>query len=118
MEVVPQLAADEPLVGVSALDVERALRLAGGRDGELVELPVELGGVALVVEVERVVGELVAHEVVDLACLLDLALLVVELAQCHVGAPIGAEDLAFESCDLEREDVGLMLPFGEPAVPA
>ena len=97
VQVCPRLVGDEPPGGVAALEVEGALGLPRRPQRELVHLAVQRGRLLLQEQVEVVVGELVAQEVEHLARLLDLPLVVVQLVQRLVAAPLGAEDLAVRS---------------------
>ena len=50
--------------------------------------------------------------------MLDLLLLVVQVAQGSIAVPLRGQDLALDLLDLDADDLDLQLPFLAPAVPA
>ena len=69
-------------------------------------------------QIQLVVRELVAQEVLHLLRLLDLPLMIVQFLQRDVAAPLGRQNLALDLLDLDVEDLDLVNPFLEPARPA
>ena len=76
------------------------------------------GGLFLQPQVELCSSELIAQEVLDFRCVLDLPLLIVELLQGLIPPPVRAEELKLRLLDLDRQCLHLMAPFGCPAIPA
>src|SRR5262245_27835693 len=72
----------------------------------------------LQVQIELVVRELVAKEVLHVPRLLHLPLMIVEFLQRDVAASFGPENLALEAVNLDIEDLDLVNPLLEPARPA
>ena len=103
---------------VPTLQVEGTLSLARGVERKIEGAAIQPGQFALHEQIEGVAGELVSQERVGFACLLDLALMRVQLVQRLVAPALCAEDLPLDLLDLDDEHLLLVDPFGIAADPA
>ena len=117
VKVVPGVGGQETSGQMTAFEVERALGLPRRMQRKVVGLMVQRRRFALQEQIKFVAGELVAEEILQLRGLLHLPVMAVDLSQHLVAAALGAENLAFDLLDLDRQDLGLMVPIDQPACP-
>ena len=118
MQAVPGAFGNEAAGGVATLQIEGTLRLPGCVERQIVGPAIERRRLLLQEQIEVVSGELVAQEILHLGRLLDLAPVAVEVDEGLIASSLGTENLAFDLLNLDGQNLSLVRPFVETALPS
>ncbi len=118
MQPVPDVQRQVGLRRQLAFQLERPLRLARPAPCDLEHLVVQRRDLLLQEQIERVIRELVAQEVLHLRGLLLLLRQVVQLAQRGIALALRAQNLPLDLLDLDVEHGDLENPVGLAAIPS